>query len=295
MKLAFKVDVDTLAGTKVGVVNLLKLFVKYEIPATFLFSLGKDQMGRSIFRIFQKGFLKKCLRSNVVGNYSLRTLLSGTVLPSVVISEKCADVIKLVDANGFECGVHCLNHYKWQNFLHKMSEQEVRSEFGSACKIFEDVLGYKTCTSGAAGWQVCASYFRMQDEYNMLYASDTRGESPFLARIGDEVFKTIQIPTTLFTLDELLVSNVLENIADVQITSIKQAEFSVMTIHAELEGMAYLSWFEAFLKKLKLANIEFFGLKDYALSLKSNREKIRVCNVAMADFYNRSGLIAIQK
>ena len=58
MKLAFKVDVDTFDGTRVGVKNLSNLFCKYEIPATFFFSLGKDQMGRSIFRIFKRGFLK---------------------------------------------------------------------------------------------------------------------------------------------------------------------------------------------------------------------------------------------
>ena len=295
MKLAFKVDVDTLEGTSVGVENLSRLFIKHNVPATFLFSLGKDQMGRSIFRIFEKGFLKKCLRSNVAGNYSLKTLLRGTILPSPIIAEKCSYAMKAVSSCGFECGVHCLNHYKWQNFLDKMSTEEIENEFNRACELFEKVFEFSAISCGSAGWQVANDYFRLQDNLKFLYASDTRGYAPFYPRLNGEVFKTLQIPTTLFTLDELLVSNKLSDISQIQVSSIKNADVSVMTIHAELEGMAYLQWFEEFLLLLKRENIEFFGLKDFALSLQNTKTNIKVCDVEMCQFFNRSGLIAIQK
>ncbi len=295
MKLAFKIDVDTLDGTRVGVENLCKLFLKYNIPATFFFSLGKDQMGRSIFRIFQKGFVKKCLCSRVVGNYSLRTLLSGTILPSPQIAKRCSLIMSAVADRGFDCGVHCLNHYKWQNLLHKMSFAEVGNEFNLACKIFEDVFGFSAESCAAAGWNVSENYLKIQDEKQFLFASDFRGYAPFFAKIGNEVFKTIQIPTTLFTLDELLVSYNLEDIETIQMKSIYNSERAVMTIHAELEGMAYLSWFEDFLKKLQSCQVEFFSLKDYALFLKNNPDEIQICDVEMTNFYNRSGLIAVQK
>ena len=61
MKLAFKIDVDTYQGTKIGVENFRRFFGAEGIRPTFLFSLGKDQMGRSIFRVFKKGFIRKCL------------------------------------------------------------------------------------------------------------------------------------------------------------------------------------------------------------------------------------------
>ncbi|MFN5028248.1 MAG: 4-deoxy-4-formamido-L-arabinose-phosphoundecaprenol deformylase, partial [Burkholderiales bacterium] len=54
--LALKVDVDTLRGTLIGVPQLLALFRKHQVGATFLFSLGPDHTGRAIKRVFRKGF-----------------------------------------------------------------------------------------------------------------------------------------------------------------------------------------------------------------------------------------------
>ncbi len=53
---SLKIDVDTERGTKEGVVNLLNLFSELNIPATFLFSLGPDNTGRALKRIFRPGF-----------------------------------------------------------------------------------------------------------------------------------------------------------------------------------------------------------------------------------------------
>ena len=90
MKLAIKIDVDTYRGTRDGVPALAKLLKKRAVPATFLFSFGPDNTGKALRRIFRKGFLKKCLRSNVAGNYGIRTLLYGTLLPAPKIAPTAA-------------------------------------------------------------------------------------------------------------------------------------------------------------------------------------------------------------
>ena len=41
-KIALKVDVDTLRGTKEGVPNLARTLARFGLKATFLFSLGPD-------------------------------------------------------------------------------------------------------------------------------------------------------------------------------------------------------------------------------------------------------------
>ena len=51
--LALKVDVDTDRGTREGVPALVRLLEEFGIPATFLFSLGPDNTGKSITRIFR--------------------------------------------------------------------------------------------------------------------------------------------------------------------------------------------------------------------------------------------------
>ena len=54
--LAIKIDVDTDRGTRIGVPNLVALFDEFGVKATFLFSLGPDNTGRAIKRIFRPGF-----------------------------------------------------------------------------------------------------------------------------------------------------------------------------------------------------------------------------------------------
>jgi len=81
-RLALKVDVDTFTGTCEGVPRLLELFARHGVTATFFFSLGPDNTGKAIKRVFRKGFIKKVLRASPGASYGLRTMLSGTLLPA---------------------------------------------------------------------------------------------------------------------------------------------------------------------------------------------------------------------
>src|SRR5258708_33782504 len=82
LRLALKIDVDTDRGTRLGVPNLLADLGAAGVPATFLFSLGPDQTGRAITRVFRPGFLQKVGRTSIVELYGVRTLLNGTLLPA---------------------------------------------------------------------------------------------------------------------------------------------------------------------------------------------------------------------
>src|SRR5580692_5316918 len=108
--LAIKIDVDTDRGTRIGVQNLLQLFSDLRIPATFLFSLGPDNTGRAIKRIFRPGFLKKVSRSSVVSMYGIRTLLNGTLLPAPHIGKRNEKIIHKTHEAGHEVGIHCYDH-----------------------------------------------------------------------------------------------------------------------------------------------------------------------------------------
>ena len=79
LRLAIKVDVDTDRGTRAGVPNLVFDCREHGAPACFLFSLGPDQTGRAIKRVFRPGFFKKVSRTSVVQLYGVRTLLNGMI------------------------------------------------------------------------------------------------------------------------------------------------------------------------------------------------------------------------
>lgn len=113
--------------------------------------------------------------------------------------------------------------------------------------------------------------------------------------MGGRVFKTLQIPSTLPTLDEVLGETALEDVASLHLGEMEKTEHSVMTIHSELEGMAYLEWFDKFLGEAKARGTEFYSLSDRARELLKDREKIPTCEIKMQEFKGRSGTLAVQQ
>ena len=103
-KIALKVDVDTLRGTKEGVPNLARTLERFGLKATFLFSLGPDHTGWALKRIFRPGFLKKVSRTSVVEHYGIRTLLYGVLIPGPDIGKKAAAEMRAIDNTMSELG-----------------------------------------------------------------------------------------------------------------------------------------------------------------------------------------------
>ena len=295
--LSIKIDIDTDRGTRLGVPNLLKLFDDFGVKATFLFSLGPDNTGRAIKRIFRPGFFSKVSRTSVVSTYGIRTLMNGVLLPGPHVGRRNEKVMRLVRDNGHEPGIHCYDHIRWQDGLVKMSETDVREEFGRAQKEFERIFGQPARTSGAAGWQANALSLSVEDESGLLYASDCRGTHPFFPRAGGKAFKTLQIPSTLPTLDELLGRPEYpeDRLVDHYLSLLKPDLPNVFTIHAELEGMKYLSLFSRFLKQAKSQGIRFILLRDLATELLNAPDSLPACDLVPGTVDGRSGTLAVQR
>lgn len=294
--LYLKVDVDTERGTRIGVPDLASLLYKLKIPATFLFSLGPDNTGRAIKRVFRRGFLQKVGRTSIVSTYGIRTLLNGVLLPGPHIGKKHADLLRDVKAQNFEVGIHAYDHQKWQDGVSKMDVAQIRNEFIRAQQEFQRIFGAASKTAGAPGWQANAKTLTAYDEADLLYASDCRGFSPFFPRIGKQIFKTLQIPTTLPTLDELIGREEfpLDKIAEHYLNLIKENQLNVMTIHAELEGMKYFSWFREFLQKAIAGNILFKRLDAFAQECLQHQSDIPICEMVQGEIDGRSGCLALQ-
>jgi peptidoglycan/xylan/chitin deacetylase (PgdA/CDA1 family) len=296
LRLALKVDVDTDRGTREGVPNLVADLQAADAPACFLFSLGPDQTGRAITRVFRPGFFRKVSRTSVVQIYGVRTLLNGTLLPAPHIGRRNASTMRAVRDAGFEVGIHCYNHYRWQDYVQRMSLDEIRGEFAAARAEFLRIFGMDAPTAGAAGWQSNARSREVYDEANLLYASDTRGRSPFFPRVEGRVFRTLEIPSTLPTFDELMGRPEYpdERIVPHYLSLLREDRVNVLTIHAEIEGMGRRALFNALLAACRERGVEFIRLDTYAQELLANRAALPVCDQVMAAIDGRSGLVATQ-
>ena len=296
LRLALKIDVDTDRGTRVGVPNLVADLRAAGLPATFLFSLGPDQTGRAITRILRPGFFQKVSRTSVVQLYGVRTLLNGTLLPAPHIGHRNETVMRAARDAGFEIGIHCLNHYRWQDYVHTMSPEAVQAEFTAARDEFRRIFGTEAVTAGAPGWQANANSRAVYDDAGLLYASDTRGTAPFFPRIGPRIFTTLEIPSTLPTLDELLGRPEYPEprIVPHLLSLLQPDRLNVFTLHAELEGMGKRALFGELLAALRPAGVSVVSLEAEARACLARSRQIPVCEMVDGPVDGRSGTLALQ-
>ncbi len=293
--LALKIDIDTERGTREGVPALLEVLREFGIRACFLFSLGPDNTGKAIRRIFRPGFFRKVSRTGVVSMYGVRTLLNGTLLPAPHIGRRHGDLMRRVRDSGHEVGIHCHDHFHWQDHLMAMSLEETRAEFGRAREEFRRIFGEEARGAGAAGWQANASSKQVYDEAGLLYASDTRGTSAYYPRIGGQTFRTLEIPTTLPTLDELLgrAEYPEAEIAAHLLGLMRDDRPNVFTLHAEIEGMGKRGIFREFLAGCVDHGTDFVRMDALAASLLAGPGVIPVRDLVMGEIDGRSGVVAM--
>jgi peptidoglycan/xylan/chitin deacetylase (PgdA/CDA1 family) len=205
MIVSLKVDVDTYRGMRDGLPAMLEIFRRRHIAATIFVSMGPDHSGRAIRRVITKrGFLKKMFRTKAVSLYGPKTVMYGTLLPGPRIAERNAEVFRRIEREGHEAGVHGWDHVRWQDGLPKFDEPTIARELNKAFAVFTSIVGHAPRACAAPGWIANERSLAVQDRLDLLYCSDVRGEFPFLPTIGDREFMTLQIPTTLPTLDELM-------------------------------------------------------------------------------------------
>jgi peptidoglycan/xylan/chitin deacetylase (PgdA/CDA1 family) len=293
--LAIKVDVDTERGTRVGVPNLLRLFDALDVRATFLFSLGPDNTGRAMRRIFRPGFFGKAMRTNVLGVYGVRTLLNGVLLPGPHIGRRHAGILRTVRGAGHEVGIHCYDHIRWQDSLARMEREQVLAEFAKARAEFERIFAEPAKAAGAAGWQANAFSLEAYDAAGLAWASDARGTHAFLPRAGGCVYRTLQIPTTLPTLDELLgrPEYPQDTLVRRYLSWLLPDRPNVLTVHAEIEGMAWYDWFRDFAMQAK-HHVRYQCVGDVAAAVRNGSAEIPVCDLVAGTIDGRSGTLAVQ-
>ncbi|MCX7891938.1 MAG: polysaccharide deacetylase family protein [Burkholderiales bacterium] len=295
-RLALKVDVDTWRGTREGVPRLVETLKRHGAGATFLFSLGPDHTGRAIRRVFRPGFFGKVRRTSVLEHYGLATLLYGTVLPGPDIGRRCADLLRAVRDAGFEVGIHCWDHVKWQDGVASADAAWTERQMRLAVERFTEIFGAPPRVHGAAGWQMNVHAWRLEQRLGFAYASDTRGGGPFFPVRNAELFACPQIPTTLPTLDELLgrdgatPDNVHERVLAASADAPETGH--VFTLHAELEGMKLAPVFERLLAGWKAMGYELVPMATLVESL--DAERLPRCSVAVAEVPGRSGTLAVQ-
>jgi undecaprenyl phosphate-alpha-L-ara4FN deformylase len=295
-QVVLKVDVDTYNGTLFGVPALLGLFERFDVKATFLFSVGPDNTGRAIRRVFRKGFLQKVGRTSVVSHYGLGTLMNGVLRPGPHIGKRASHIMRQVASHGHEVGIHCYDHVRWQDFVAGKDLDWTRREMKKAFDAFKEAVQLTPQTIGAAGWQLNPHVIALEEQLGFKYASDVRGRGPFYPQMEGVSSRCIQLPTTLPTLDEIIGSdgidsdNCWETILDKSREQLPDGH--VYTLHAELEGLKLMPAMEKLLERWKTDGFGFITLNQLHASL--DQSKLPRQEITWGELEGRSGLLALQ-
>ena len=292
-RIALKVDVDTLRGTREGVPRLLRLLDRHALRATFLFSLGPDHTGWALRRVFRPGFLTKVSRTSVTRHYGLRTLMYGVLLPAPDIGRVAAAEMRAVRDAGHECGIHAWDHVVWQDQVRRRDEAWTRLQMQRAWERYVQVFGEPPATHGAAGWQTNAAALQQIDAWGLAHASDGRGHVPYVPAVDGRPLAHVQLPTTLPTMDELIgTGSVTEaSVAAALLALTESGRDQVFTLHAELEGGLLAGAFDTLIAGWKSQGHELGTLGTLARGL--DRRALPVVPLTWGQVPGRSGSLVV--
>ena len=248
MKLALKIDAATFRGTLAGVPPLVEALRAAGAQASFFFNLGPDRSGNILGRLLaesRKG-------PSLFERHGLATPLYGTLLPGPDVGLRCADILRGVRDAGFETGVLAWCRADWQRRAAQASAGWTERQMQRAVDRYQRILGVAPTAHAAAGWQLNPHALRLTQRLGFGFASDTRGNHPFVPVWNAEVVLCPQLPTTLPTLDELLLQEdcTLENVHErlLALTARAPSTGHVFTLRAELEGQKLLPVFNRLLQ-----------------------------------------------
>jgi peptidoglycan/xylan/chitin deacetylase (PgdA/CDA1 family) len=294
IRVALKVDCDTYIGTRDGVPRLLAILGERNIRATFFFTFGPDRSGVAARRFLTTpGFLRKMWKSRAGSLYGFPTALYGTLLPAPLIGERCVAEIRSVAAAGHETGVHAWDHVGWHDRLDRWPAERIRDQVARAHAEYERIFGRAARASAAAGWMANVRSLEAEEQHHLSYTSHTRGGGPFLPLAGGRVFASVELPTTLPTLDETLAWSELGNDDEAQRRFFRSGPrgTEVHTIHAEVEGRSKSSLFERILDDWADRGIEFVTLEHLAREALAGPGKLPVRELTRQRIPGRGGTV----
>lgn len=282
-------DVDTRRGLEEGVPRLLELFRRRGVRASFFVTMGPETWGRAVTRLWRPDFLAKLWRTRAWRLYGLRALLAGTVLPPRLVGAAAPGLLRQAAAEGHEVAPHGWDHAGWQQCIHRWRPERIGDELRRAADAVASALGTLPAATAAPGWRTTPAALLVQDDLGFRYAGDARGPGPFRPVVGGTPLKTLQVPTTLPTMDE-----VVGRVGDPPGFLLDRlgAGPGVFTLHAEVEGGPLLDAFVAFLDGAGRRRARLTTVGEVADAALQRADEILPGRVERGRVAGRSGWVA---
>lgn len=286
MKLALRIEVATLRGTREAVPRLAALLKEHGARATFLLALGPDRTGRA------PGSLPRAPKLKC---YGARALLSGTLLPAPDVGLRCAAALRALPEDGHEAGILAYDRAAWVNRIAGAGEAWTAAAMQRARERYEEIFGAPALTHGAPGWRMNRYAYRYEQRLGFRHGSDTRGTAPFIPVVRGEIIACPQLPTTLPLLAEAMAGGLTPDQAVQRLLALSREPppgGHVFAMHAEVEERLHASALRGLLAGWRALGIEPVPLRDYATGLELSRLPRRV--VGEEEAAGARGIVAVE-
>lgn len=292
MQLALKIDVATLRGTREGVPALVDILQRHAASATFFFTLGPDQAGRALRRVFPAAASAVLHHPSIAPRAGMTANLMSRIVPAQDIGRRARAVLRSVADAGFETGVHAYDLVDWHAHAALADADWTAAQLDRAIERYTDVFGEPPRAFAAAGWHTNRHALRLMQRLGFDYASDGRGYAPHLPVWDAELIRCPQFPTTLPTLDEIAAADgtPADALAGELLARTAEGGYDhVFTLRAELEGLALAATFEQLVIGWKAQGYALVALRTMVQSVEPMA--LPRCDVGTGTVRGRSGTV----
>lgn len=241
MNTKISIHVDGYYGLVKGVPNLLDLFERYNIKATFYINMGFESF------IFDYLIYKnKCKRTKpkvIIERYSKIQLLFMVLLHRG-LGHSHLKILREIKKRGHEVEIHCWNHLEWSKNFNNFN---YKKQIERSIKSYQKIFGYKPKKFVAPTWKINNNIIKelKKQGLNTIQILE-KNKSKFINKNVN-----LDILTYNKTIDELLgEGKKMEEILDIYSKELNKKNANLY-FHADYEGLRGLEYFKKIMKLLK--------------------------------------------
>ena len=260
-------DVDTIKGLTQGIPRILDILEDFQIRATFFIAMGPDKTGRNLLHLPRRR--NRSFKISPLRKYGMKQMLYGLLIPSPIMEEH-APVIKNISKRGHEIGLHGYNHYRWANYFHKMSTEDVEEQIYRGISVFMKIIRRKPRGFAAPAFRWSKKSLLATNKWNFIYSSDMHGKEAFYPEIEGKKLEMLQIPVSEPLIEDLVNRGMQDSrILAIFRRNLLERDFITIYVHASYEFLFKERLVRSILSEAQVCDpISFHTFADIAGELK---------------------------
>ena len=296
-RLGLRVEPVSHEGLFQGVPPLLEALRGGGASATFYLNLGPDRAGLYFARLLRNPrHLLRLRRFGLLRGYSWRTRLSGLLVPPRVVGTEAAPLARRIAEEGHEVGVQPWDRHAWRTGLQRMSADLIDLQMERAAEAYEQIFGREPQTMASPGFVCSNESLRHEEKLGLRFASDSHGTDPYLPNIEAHALRVPQVPNTAPTLGDALGISAHDaaSFYESVLAETGVGRWPVLTVYPEVEGLAFLEAFKAFLNAAARKGVRLVPLSELLAARLALEGGLPSCTISYGLLDGHLGLCSIQ-